>query len=374
MLIALIAFGAMPAAAADGGDPQQPKARHSIVFGGDASFPPFEFLDANDRPSGFQVELIRAIARTMDFDLEIRLGPWIEISEGFRGGAVDVVGLFDQPERHAYADFCSPHTTNGSEFFIRFGSPEILSFQDLAGKEVIVQAGALAEETIRARGIQAVFIPVTSEADAIRLLASGKHDAAIVTQFGGRLAMKRHGLTNITTSGPLILASDYCLTVRRGNTALLNELNQGLEILKRTGEYNRLYEQWLGELERPAVSFRTVLKYAFWVVAPLLTLFLLALIWVRSLQYVVERRTSQLRRELRDRIAAQAALRESEQRWRTLIEHAPDAVLVYDRQQNRFIEANENATSLLHLGMPELKSTGLVEIFAPEQPDHESPA
>lgn len=352
----------------------EPIPRRSIVFGGDESFPPFEFIDREGKPQGFQVELVRAIGRTMDIDVDIRLGPWQGIKDGFLAGRIDVVGLFEQPERREWADFGIPHTTNGSEFFIRFDSPEIQSLEELAGKEVIVQGSALAEETLRSRGIKAAIISVPTEAEAIRLLASGRHDVALVTQYGGRLAMQRFGLKNITTSGPLVLASDYCLTVRKGNTPLLNDLNQGLEILKRTGEFNQIYEKWLGALERPAVSFAVVMRYAFWIVGPLAAAALIAFGWTRSLRMLVERRTSQLRAELHERLAAQAALRESEEQWRTLIEHAPEAILVYDRKQNRFIEANENATVMLKLGRNELKSTGFNELFSADQPDDEQPA
>jgi PAS domain S-box-containing protein len=365
---------AMGAVAAWGQDQPQPPPRRLIVFGGDESFPPFEFLDREGRAQGFQVDLVRAIGRTMDIEVDVRLGPWQGIKDGFLAGRIDVVGLFDQPERHVWAEFGVPHTTNGSEFFIRYGSREVESFEDLAGKEVIVQASALAEETLRARGVKAVLITVPTEAEAIRLLASGRHDVALVTQFGGRLAMQRFGLTNVTTSGPLVLASDYCLTVRKGEAGLLADLNQGLEILKRTGEFNRLYERWLGALERPAVSFAAVARYAFWVVGPLAAAVIIVVGWTRSLRMLVERRTRQLRSELHERLAAQSALRESEEQWRTLIEHAPEAILVYDRAQNRFIEANENATVMLRLSRNQLKSTGFNELFAAEQAGGDSPA
>ena len=40
----------------------QPSQR-SLVYGGDQSFPPYEYLDESGRPEGFNIHLIRAMAR-----------------------------------------------------------------------------------------------------------------------------------------------------------------------------------------------------------------------------------------------------------------------------------------------------------------------
>jgi ABC-type amino acid transport substrate-binding protein len=55
-----------------------------IVVGGDHKYPPFEYLDENGRPAGYNVDLTRAIAREMGLDIEIRLGPWAEIVRAWR--------------------------------------------------------------------------------------------------------------------------------------------------------------------------------------------------------------------------------------------------------------------------------------------------
>jgi polar amino acid transport system substrate-binding protein len=35
----------------------------SLVYGGDQQFPPYEYLDDEGRPEGFNIHLIRALAR-----------------------------------------------------------------------------------------------------------------------------------------------------------------------------------------------------------------------------------------------------------------------------------------------------------------------
>lgn len=45
-----------------------------IVVGGDRDYPPYEFLDNDGKPSGYNVELTKAIAEVMGLRVEFRLG------------------------------------------------------------------------------------------------------------------------------------------------------------------------------------------------------------------------------------------------------------------------------------------------------------
>ena len=63
------------------------------------------------------------------------------------------------------------------------------------------------------------------------------------------------------------------------------------------------------------------------------------------------------------------ALRESEARYRTLVEHAPEAVVVFDLDTGRFVDCNDNAVRLYGLPRERLLQVGPAEMSPPEQPD-----
>ncbi len=78
-------------------------------------------------------------------------------------------------------------------------------------------------------------------------------------------------------------------------------------------------------------------------------------------------------RDVSGRERTLAALQESEERFRILVEHAPDAIVVLD-EHLRFVNANENAERLFGLSRDELLHLGLVAVSPPVQEDGRSSA
>ncbi|HXQ68525.1 MAG TPA: PAS domain S-box protein [Alphaproteobacteria bacterium] len=73
--------------------------------------------------------------------------------------------------------------------------------------------------------------------------------------------------------------------------------------------------------------------------------------------------------DITERKRMEEDLRVSEERFRLLTEEAPDAILVYDADQGRFIDANRAADRLFGCGRDELLRVGPKHFYAPEQPD-----
>jgi two-component system cell cycle sensor histidine kinase/response regulator CckA len=79
-------------------------------------------------------------------------------------------------------------------------------------------------------------------------------------------------------------------------------------------------------------------------------------------------RRAQEERSLREaELRALEALRENEERYRTLVENAPEAIVLLDVDQKKFVDCNGRASSLFRLTRDALLQTGVKDVSAPVQ-------
>ncbi len=74
-------------------------------------------------------------------------------------------------------------------------------------------------------------------------------------------------------------------------------------------------------------------------------------------------------RDITDRRESEQAMRESEARYRLLVNHAPEAIVVYDVDAERYVDVNENAERFFGLDRARLLQVGPVDLSPPLQPD-----
>jgi PAS domain S-box-containing protein len=74
-------------------------------------------------------------------------------------------------------------------------------------------------------------------------------------------------------------------------------------------------------------------------------------------------------RDVTGRQQAESALKENEERYRALVENAPESIVVFDIDKGRLVDANDNACKLFNLSRQRLLSIGPEQISPEMQPD-----
>jgi PAS domain S-box-containing protein len=94
---------------------------------------------------------------------------------------------------------------------------------------------------------------------------------------------------------------------------------------------------------------------------------------IRSLQLSLQRANEEMEERVRQRTRALEesnwALVESEKRFRTLVDQAPDAILVYDVEKQLFVDANAKAEEMFRRSREELLAIGPEQLHTRTQPE-----
>lgn len=278
------------------------KGRRRIVVGGDNAYPPFEFLDKNGEPAGFNVELTRAIARQMGLDITIRLGPWNQTRAALENNELDVVqGMFYSPEREKIFDFSPAHSVVNHAIVVRADTTMPRSLADLAGLSILVMGGDILHDAALNQGLGDYLHPVASQEEALRLLALGQHDAALVAKVPTLYWIDKHGWNNLQVSDFSVRSPEYCYAFPKNNEWLLALFSEGLANLRASGEYRQIYARWLGLYDEPELTLWDVAKWGLWIALPFFVLLLGSLLWSRTLRQTVRKRTQELQKEISER-------------------------------------------------------------------------
>jgi len=169
-----------------------------LIVACDADFPPFTFSQPDTTVDGFAVALWKAVAKEQGLPFELRVRPWGQLMEEFKAGKIDVlICTASSDERRQFARFSVVHSTDHGGIFVRTDDTQIRSEADLVGKSIIVVKGDLAVEHSIAQGWQQQLVLVEQAADGFRLLASGQHDAVLISKIVGSQTLKKEAITTV---------------------------------------------------------------------------------------------------------------------------------------------------------------------------------
>ena len=221
------------------------KARGKLIAGVKFDTPPFGFLDDNNEPAGFDLDLMRAVAAHIGVPVEFQKVTSVTRIPLLLSGNVDLVAasMTHTREREKTIDFSLTYYTGGQSLLIRADSP-IGGVADLAGKRVAVQQGTTLEKTIERLAPNARVTAFRDYDAAWLALAQGRADALT----GSLNILQGFSKNNqgFKIVGGLLSSEPFGVGVRKGDWAMRDATDATLQDIWISGAYAKLYERWFG--------------------------------------------------------------------------------------------------------------------------------
>ncbi len=276
-------------------------ARQPLIVGVTTDSYPYGFIDPQGKATGFSADLLDAVARTMNLEIRRVALPGLELYERFRTGEFDMLQIYSQsPERDTYAEFSVPFLNLQGAIFIRKDNRPIRKVEDFNGRRfAVIGSRSMGDKFLQDRGLQVKRVLVGSSEEALRLLERGEVDGTFISQLTALAQIERLGLTHVTMFGQPFEDYDirHCFAVHKGDAVLLARLNEGLAILRNTGEFDRIYREWFGRIDAPLITREQATRYGLALLAVAFFVALTAYLRLRFLHRHIATQADELARQ-----------------------------------------------------------------------------
>lgn len=228
------------------------KAEHYLV-GTDIGYPPFDFRDENGQITGFDVDVLKAIAEDQNFSVEFLFTQRSKLFPSLEAGQYQILAacLGINPERLSKSEMSdayayAPNVIMGKET----DKAKVRTLADLtANDKVAVQQDSHSHHALEDAKVANVATH-PSIFNAYSQFVRG--DAQYVVGDAGVLNYT-HG-NNKDANKPKVFTSVYnpsedvrvAFAVQKGNTKLIEKINAGLKNIKANGTYDKIYTKWFG--------------------------------------------------------------------------------------------------------------------------------
>ncbi len=236
--------GPEPPQPRDGLPPGAPELRIGLL----TTYPPLSYM-VEGVPAGFARDLAEAVARAAgrhavfhDYDSGAAL------LDDLRDGGLDMLSLVaETPDRLLRMEFSEPALEMSERIYVRRDSAaHPRGVADLSGMLVAVVEGHASHQFLRGMPGQRL-LAVPTPLDGVMAVAWGRADALV-----GPEPVLEHIIRRLPTEAPLEVSGTqlrmlrYSFGVPKGETHRVADINEAMNRVRASGEYDVLYRRWFG--------------------------------------------------------------------------------------------------------------------------------
>ncbi|GEC90662.1 amino acid ABC transporter substrate-binding protein [Brevibacillus brevis] len=223
---------------------------NKLIIGIDDKFAPMGFRDEKNELVGFDIDYARAAGEKMGKQVEFQPIDWSAKESELNSGRIDLIwnGYTITDERKEKVLFTKPYLKN-AQVVVTMANSNLTKLSDLAGKGIGLQKLSSAADAINASDIKNQVKSVTEFPDNVLALSDlkiGRVEAVVIDQIVADYYMAKEPGTFKQLEESLS-PEEYGIGVKKGNEALLNELQKALDAMNQDGTAAKISEKWFGE-------------------------------------------------------------------------------------------------------------------------------
>lgn len=220
----------------------------TLTVATEGTYRPFSFHDdgGSGELTGFDVEIIQAVADKLDLKVKFEETQWDAIFAGLDAGRFDVIAnqVTINDEREAAYLFSAPYTVSPGVIVVADDDDSITSFADLDGKTTAQSLTSnwndLAEESgAKVQGVE-------GWAQAVTLLRQGRVDATINDKLTFLDYEKTDGPTGLKIAAETEDAGKQAFVFTKDKQSLVDAVDGALEELRADGTLAEISEKYFG--------------------------------------------------------------------------------------------------------------------------------
>ncbi len=212
----------------------------------DPSFPPFEDLDTDGQPVGFDVDLARAIAARWGVQANIESIGFDSLMDAVWANRVDTAlsALPYQPQFSQDVAFSRSYFEAGLMLVAAASRSDLNTLDDLAGQRVAVEWGS--EGDLQARALSrrlpdVVVLPQETAQAALQAVADGKAEAALVDRVS---ALQFSAISDLRIADEPVTSDPYVIVMPRQAPILQQHMDEALRAFQDDGTLAQLEARW----------------------------------------------------------------------------------------------------------------------------------
>lgn len=230
-------------------------AQDVVTIATDATFPPFESIDANGNLVGYDIELMQAVCDAAELNCDIINAAWDGMFPGLLAGRYDALisSLTVTEERRKTFAFSDIYSHPTFRFVAKEGTELDFTDAGLTGKTIAVQTGtpmdAFVSKTFPSANIQrydggsAPYLELSAGRADLHM----SYEAQIINSF-----LKSGDGAGFELVGPAYTGNDapefgegVAIALAPDNTELLTKINEGLEKVTADGTLAAIEKKYL---------------------------------------------------------------------------------------------------------------------------------